>query len=91
LESWKWANGSTGQVHNDPTWGYKNEGTWVGNIKPINFNEILNQIDYPFQSLDQEREYYLEQMNEARHTMKSIDVKEYQKDIDLKRASMQAR
>ncbi|XP_023324162.1 uncharacterized protein LOC111698140 isoform X3 [Eurytemora carolleeae] len=41
-------------------------------------------------SLDQEREYYLEQMNEARHTMKSIDVKEYQKDIDLKRASMQA-
>lgn len=55
------------------------------------FNETLNQINYPFQSLDQEREYYLEQMNEARHTMKSIDVKEYQKDIDLKRASMQAR
>lgn len=55
------------------------------------FNETSNQINYPFQSLDQEREYYLEQMNEARHTMKSIDVKEYQKDIDLKRASMQAR
>lgn len=88
MEFWKWANGSTGQVHNDPTWGYKNEGTWVGNINTINFNETFNQTNYPFQSLDQEREYYLEQINEARHTMKSIDVKGYQRDIEISKISM---